>query len=121
MGAQLKETPDKSDRQIAEALNVDYKTVGAVSKGSERRGAIPHVDDFIDSLGCRQPRQREYQFIDDTPEGQHAILSRAREIKAWRSPFRYGERHFRAGCGETLRVPSISLISQNSDQLRVSD
>lgn len=95
MGAQLKETPDKSDRQIAEAFNVDHKTLGAVRKGLERGGDIPHVDDSIASLGRRQSR-RKYQFIDDTPEGQHAILSRAREIKAWRSPFRYGERHFRA-------------------------
>jgi hypothetical protein len=94
-GGAAKETPDKSDRQIAEALNVDHKTLGAVRKGLERGGETPHVDDSIASLRRRQP-WRKYQFIDDTPEGQHAILSRAREIKAWRSPFRYGERHFRA-------------------------
>ena len=68
MGAQLKETPDKSDRQIAEAFNVDHKTLGAVRKGLERGGDIPHVDDSIASLGRRQSR-RKYQFIDDTPEG----------------------------------------------------
>jgi hypothetical protein len=33
-----------------------------------------------DTLGRSQPRKRKYQFIDDTPQGQQAILNAARAM-----------------------------------------
>jgi len=39
----LRADPTKSDRQIARAVKVDNKTVGAVRKRAEAREEIPHV------------------------------------------------------------------------------
>lgn len=54
---QLKETPGKSDRQIAAELDVDYKTVSVQRDGLIRRGEIPHVEKTTDTLGRQQPRK----------------------------------------------------------------
>ncbi len=40
-----KETPEKSDRQIADDFKVDHKTVGAARNDLESRGEIPHVSE----------------------------------------------------------------------------
>ena len=42
IAAQLRETPQRSNRQIAEGLKVDHKTVQAVRDGAEDGGEIPH-------------------------------------------------------------------------------
>jgi hypothetical protein len=54
----IKATPDKSDRQIAETVKVDHKTVGAVRAEQEARGEIPHVETQTDSKGRQQPARR---------------------------------------------------------------
>jgi hypothetical protein len=56
--AQLRETPGKPDRQIAEGLGVDHKTVGAVREGLEGRGEIPHVETRRDTKGRKQPARK---------------------------------------------------------------
>jgi hypothetical protein len=55
----IKATPDKSDRQIAETVKADHKTVGAVRAKQEARGEIPHVEARIDTMGRRQPRSAQ--------------------------------------------------------------
>ncbi len=50
----LRADPTKSDRQIARAVKVDNKTVGAVRKKAEERGEIPHVSKRTDSKGRSQ-------------------------------------------------------------------
>jgi hypothetical protein len=54
----IKATPEKSDRQIAETVKVDHKTVGAVRAEQERRGEIPRVETRTDSKGRKQPRRK---------------------------------------------------------------
>ena len=54
----IKATPDKSDRQIAETVRVDHKTVGAVRAEQEARGEIPHVETRTDSKGRKQPARK---------------------------------------------------------------
>ncbi|MDD3654818.1 MAG: MT-A70 family methyltransferase [Desulfotomaculaceae bacterium] len=54
--AQLKATPQMSDRQIAEGLGISHVTVGAQRKEMVSRGQLGHVDAVIDSLGRLQPR-----------------------------------------------------------------
>ena len=58
---QLKETPQKSDRQLASILGVDHKTVGAVRRHLEGIGEIPQSDrETID--GRVYPASREMPF-----------------------------------------------------------
>lgn len=54
---QLKETPELSDRAIAERFRVTNKTVGAQRKAMVEREEIPHVEKTIDTLGREQPRK----------------------------------------------------------------
>ena len=54
----LKATPEKSDRQIAKAVKVDHKTVGAVRAENEGRGEIPHVKARKDTKGRVQPSRK---------------------------------------------------------------
>lgn len=57
--AQLKDTPEKSNRQVADGLGVDHKTVQSVRSEAERRGEIPHVSERTDAAGRQQPAQKE--------------------------------------------------------------
>jgi hypothetical protein len=51
----IKQTPNKSNRQIAEQVKVDHKTVGAIRAEGEARGEIPHAERRIDAKGRKQP------------------------------------------------------------------
>lgn len=54
---QLKETPEKSDRQIAKALGVDNHTVASQRKNLEASEEIPQFDTSIGADGKERPRQ----------------------------------------------------------------
>jgi hypothetical protein len=54
----IKAQPEKSDRQIAETVKVDHKTVGVVRAVQEARGEIPHVEIRTDSKGRQQPARK---------------------------------------------------------------
>jgi hypothetical protein len=54
----LKAAPEKSDRQIAESIHVDHKTVASVRAKQEARGEIPHVETRTDTKGRRQQAHR---------------------------------------------------------------
>lgn len=54
---QLRETPEKSDRQIAAGLGVTNKTVAAQRKGLERTEEIPQLKTNIGADGKERPRQ----------------------------------------------------------------
>ena len=56
---QLKETPEKSDRQIANALGVSPTTVGNTRHELEDNGHVSKLDTSIDTLGRKQPRKRK--------------------------------------------------------------
>jgi len=58
IAALLKATPEKSNRQIAESVKADHKTVGSVRTGMEGRGEIPHVADRKDTKGRKQPSSK---------------------------------------------------------------
>jgi hypothetical protein len=55
----LKADPTRSDRQIAEVMKVDHKTVAPVRAEQEARGEIPHVTIRTDSRGRQQLAQRD--------------------------------------------------------------
>ena len=86
IAAQLKEMPDKSDRQLAEGLGVTNKTAGATRDHLESREEIPHVYHSVDKQGRKQPRKRKYQYVDESKEGEAAILSAASASGAFWQP-----------------------------------
>ena len=47
--------PQLSNRQHAERVGVDHKTVGSLRDALQSRGDIPHADTHVDSLGRQQP------------------------------------------------------------------
>jgi hypothetical protein len=54
----LKAQPEKSNRQIAEAVKVHHGTVGAVRDEMEGRGEISHVATHTDTKGRDQPANK---------------------------------------------------------------
>ena len=56
---QLRETPEKSDRQIAAGLGVSDKTVGAQRKQLEGTAEIPQLKTTVGADGKERPRQVE--------------------------------------------------------------
>lgn len=56
---QLKETPEKSDRQIAKGLGVHHTTVNAQRKMLEKNGDVAKLATSIDTKGRSQPRERK--------------------------------------------------------------
>ena len=56
---QLRETPEKSDRQIAAELGIDNATVSRQRKKMEDAGDVLQCNTSIDTLGREQPRQRK--------------------------------------------------------------
>lgn len=59
---QLKETPEKSDRQIASGLGVDKNTVNAQRKKMESTGEIHQLKTNIGADGKERPRHIERQY-----------------------------------------------------------
>jgi hypothetical protein len=57
-GKLLEANPEASNRQIAEQVGFDHKTVGAIRRKKEERGEIPHVTAVKDKAGRRQPTKR---------------------------------------------------------------
>lgn len=55
----LKADPQLSNRQHAERVGVDHKTVGSLREALQSRGEIPHADTHVDSLGRQQPARVE--------------------------------------------------------------
>lgn len=84
---QLRETPQTSDRQIAESLGADHKTVASVREELEVIGEIPQCDRET-SDGRTYPAQRQaperpsaYRYIDPTPAGVEAISESAKTAR----------------------------------------
>ena len=58
IAAQIKDTPERSDRQIAVELGVDHKTVGAQRAELVNGGEIPHHATTTGKDGVTQPRAK---------------------------------------------------------------
>lgn len=78
---QLKETPEKSDRQIAAGLGVTNKTVGTQRKELERREEIPHVNSSKDTLGREQPRERKPISVFNPSKREEKALNNPKVIE----------------------------------------
>lgn len=69
---QLRETPEKSDRQMARELGVDKNTVNARRVEMESGGEIHHLDTTVGADGKAYPRQVERKPVEpvrhDEPE-----------------------------------------------------
>ena len=58
IAAQIKDTPESSNRQIAAKLGVSHPTVADVRNGLERKGDVEKFTTSTDSLGRKQPAQK---------------------------------------------------------------
>src|SRR5262249_55018570 len=58
IAAVLKANPGKSNRQVAEQVKADDKTVGKVRRELEGRSEIPNVAERTDTRGRQQPATR---------------------------------------------------------------
>jgi hypothetical protein len=54
----LKADPEQSNRQVAEQVGVDHKTVASIRTEAEARGEIPHVETRTDKQGRQQPAKK---------------------------------------------------------------
>jgi hypothetical protein len=83
----IKANPEKSNRQIAEQLKVDDKTVGSTRRELERRAEIPHVETRTDSKGRQQPSAKPKRWRDrDDPYNLFKEGNRDAERKAPKKP-----------------------------------
>jgi phage N-6-adenine-methyltransferase len=55
---ELRDRPERSDRQVAAELGVDHKTVGATRERLEHRGEIPHHETRVGRDGVEQPARK---------------------------------------------------------------
>lgn len=62
----LKATPDRSNRQIANAVKASHVTVGAVRAELEGRGQIDHVEAHTDTKGRRQRAHKSRSISNST-------------------------------------------------------
>lgn len=75
---ELRDNPERSNRQIGDALGVDDKTVGKVRGELEGRGEIHHVEAVTDTKGRKQPAKRpKTTLIDD----EDTALESAKKIR----------------------------------------
>jgi hypothetical protein len=77
----LTATPEKSDRQIAETVKVDHKTVGAWRAEKEGRGEIPHVSSRTDSKGRKQAAHKQTTTT-KPPAESPAVIAAADQAEA---------------------------------------
>jgi ParB-like chromosome segregation protein Spo0J len=68
IGAQLRDAPEWSDRQVAKAIGVDHKTVGSVRSDLRSSGEIPQLAKLLGADGKRRsagraskPRRKQAQ------------------------------------------------------------
>lgn len=79
---QLRDTPEKSNREIASMFGFDHKTVQDVREGLEGRGEIPHVETRTDSLGRKQPAKKTRALTAKTPQQAEGAL-KCLELNGW--------------------------------------
>jgi hypothetical protein len=70
---QLRETPQQSDRQIAEALGVDNKTVASRRRHLESTEEIPQLEKTEGKDGKSRPARRPAIFCKNGAESRKAI------------------------------------------------
>ncbi len=73
---QLKDTPEKSNRQIAEGLKVNHHTVSGVREELEGIGEIPQCDRKTKD-GRTYPAKRSSVFATDKAQSQRAFAALA--------------------------------------------
>ena len=78
----LKATPEKSNRQIAEAVKVSHVTVGAVRTELEGRGQIDHVAIRTDTKGRKQAAHKRPTNKTSPPTQSPAVIAAADRAEA---------------------------------------
>ena len=106
IAAQLRETPEKSNRQVAEGLGVDHKTVAAVRGAVEATGEIPQLEKTVGADGKERRKPIRTSFVDPTPAGQREVLDAAKAIRAEK-----------AATSRAVRLDNLAEISRGNRDL----
>lgn len=109
IAGQLKETPERSNRQVAAGLGVDHKTVQAVRNDSEATGEIPQLSKTVGADGKERRKPIRTAYVDPTPEGQKEAEAVVKANRAQRSVQRRQE-----------RLEKIEEISKGNSELNTS-
>ena len=71
IAAELIDAPERSNRQVGEALGVDHKTVGCVRGGLVAGGEIPHLSETRGADGKTYPARRS--ALESAPDHQRRL------------------------------------------------
>lgn len=76
---QLRETPEKSNRQVAYGLGVSHPTVANVRRELEESGDVEKLTTSIDTLGRQQPARKPMrtEFRDPSPDTTSGVPRKA--------------------------------------------
>lgn len=107
---QLRETPQTSDRQIAESLGVSNSTVSVLRKEMVEAGELCESHSSIGADGKERPREVErpsaYRYVDSTPAGQEAVLQSAKDVRQQRVEASREQRATEKAAAVALPIPS---------------
>src|SRR3989304_9936398 len=107
---QLRETPQTSDRQIAESLGVSNSTVSVLRKEMVEAGGLCESHSSIGADGKERPREVErpsaYRYVDSTPAGQEAVLQSATDVRQQRVEASREQRATEKAAAVALPIPS---------------
>lgn len=80
---QLRDTPEKSDRQVAAGLGVSPTTVGSVRKEVEPTVQDGQLKKRVgkDGKARSQPKPKKVKYVDNTPAGKAGAKDRAKELR----------------------------------------
>lgn len=106
---QLKETPEKSNRQVAVGLGVDHKTVAAVKSELEQTGEIPQLTKTVGADGKERRKPIRTQYIDPEPVNQKEQVAQVKAIRA-----------DKAAKSRVARLDKIEEISRGNRELDVT-
>jgi N6-adenosine-specific RNA methylase IME4 len=81
---ELRESPERSNRQIAASLGVSHPTVADVREQMESTGKIYQLEKTVGADGKERPAHKPIRtrFVDDSDVGKRETLEQAKEIRA---------------------------------------
>ena len=81
---ELRENPERSNRQIAASLGVSHPTVADVREQMESTGKVYQLEKTVGADGKERPAHKPIRtrFVDDSDIGKRETLEQAKEIRA---------------------------------------
>jgi N6-adenosine-specific RNA methylase IME4 len=118
IAAQLRETPAKSNRQVAERLGVSHPTVANVRREMEATGDVVKVTTTTDTLGRSQPARKPIRttFVDPDAEAAEPGLAE----RALRAMIKRGEEPTRAELQREVLAAAKAIRAEKQAETRAA-